>query len=285
MGKKFKTAFEIARETVRAFREDDVLTLAAALSFYAILSLIPLSMILVSLLGHFLGQSEEVLGRIIAFITEVIPNLSPPFLHSLSAIISRKVTSGWIGTAFLFLVASVLFTNLEKILDKIFGSLRSRNFFHSRLLSVAFIFLTAVLLFIPAVIKNIGAALPFSDLSLAWAPYFTGNFFFFLVGWLSFVLVVAVVPNHEVRFKYNVLGGLLFALLLTIAKYVFRWYTGFSLARFNLVYGSLTALVLIILWIFYLINLLLLCAELVGVLQRRATEEALPEDSPSTQDE
>jgi YihY family inner membrane protein len=278
MHKRLANWFEIAKETAVSFRKDDGMTLAAALSFYSILSLIPLSMIVVSILGHIIGQSDEALGRIMEAMTEVIPTLSPRFLHEISNIINRKVTSGWIGIVVLFFVASVLFTNLEKTLDKIFKALRSRNFFHSRLLSIAFIFVTALLLFVPAVLKTVDLALNHYHIPITLGFLIRGDLFFMLVSWFGFVLVVSVVPNHEVRFKYNLIGGGVFAILLMLAKYLFRWYTAFSLPRLNLVYGALTSLVLIILWIFYFITLLLLCAELVGILQGRGTEE---EEKPS----
>jgi len=273
MPKAMKSLYKVVHGTFHAFRQHDGLTLAAALSFYATLSLIPLSMISVSILGHFLGQSDEALGRIMEFITEVIPTFSPQFIQELTAIINRKLTSGWIGIAFLILVASILFTGLEKALDKVFGSVRRRNFFHSRLLSIAFLFLISLLWFVPGVFKAVDTALSYHQIPISLAPLIHGDLFFFWVSVLSFVLVLEVVPNHEVKIRYNLIGGVLFAGLLMSAKYLFRWYTAFSLARLNLVYGALTSLVLIILWIFYLITLLLLCAELVAILQKHVSEK------------
>jgi membrane protein len=272
MRKKIKNWASIAKETIVAFRKHDGFTLAAALSFYAILSLIPLSMIVVSFMGHLLGNSEEAVERIIQLMTEAIPHLTPTFIKDLTAIIHRKMTSGWIGGVSLVIVASILFTNLEKILDKVFGAIRSRNFFHSRLLSIALIFTTSLFLFVPAVFRAVDLSLKRFRIPMMLTSLTTGDLFFLLVGWLIFILMIEVVPNHHVRWRYNMLGGAVFAVLLMGVKYIFRWYTGFSFDRFHLVYGSLTALVLIILWIFYLMNLFILCAELVAVLQKRFTE-------------
>jgi membrane protein len=273
MAKILKKAWHVAGETWTCFREDDGFTLAAALSFYAILTLVPLSLIVFSLIGHWLGRSEEALAKIIELVTGIIPSLTPPVIGALTSIINRQWTSGWIGGMVLVFIASVLFTNLERVLDKVFRALRSRNFFHSRLLSVAFIFMTALLFFIPAVLKRLDESLLRHHIPISFTPLITGDLFFFLVGWVSFVLIVAVVPHHRVELKYNISGGLAFAVLLVIAKYLFRWYTDFSLVRLNLVYGWMTALILIILWIFYLMNLLILCAEWVAVLQRKGREK------------
>ncbi len=268
MAKQTLSALQILKESIRHFRNDDGFTLAAALSFYAILSLIPLTMILVSILGHLLGHSEAVLESIIQLISESIPQLSPSFLKSLSSLIQRKLTGGWVGVTALFLVASVLFSNLEKVLDKIFDNPKKRNFFHSKLLSVLFIFLISILLFLPGVLKNANSLFSLLQIPFSMERVTQGSFFFFLVGWASFIIVLAVVPKQEVSFRLNFLGGFVFALLLIGVKEIFHWYTQLSFERFHLVYGSLTALILIILWIFYFMNLFIFCAELVGVLQK-----------------
>lgn len=257
----------ILSESLRNFREDDGFTLAAALSYYAILSLIPLTMIVVSVFGHFVGDSESTLRSIINLVSETIPYLSPAFLKNLSSLIQRKVTGGWLGAGVLFLVASVLFSNLEKVLDKIFESTRKRNFFHSKLLSVFFIFLIALLFFVPTMLRNLDHLFFLLKVPLAMESAMQGSLFFFLVAWSSFVIVLAIVPKHQVEPRLNCLGATVFALLLLAARFIFRWYAAFSLDRLHLVYGSLTAVILIILWIFYLMNLFIFCAELVGVLQ------------------
>ncbi|MBL7684868.1 MAG: YihY/virulence factor BrkB family protein [Deltaproteobacteria bacterium] len=263
-----RNLFSILKKTFIAYREDGGVNLAAALSFYAILSLIPLSLIMVSLLGHWMGRSDEALNQIMSILSETVPNLSSPFLELIRSIIHKKVQSGWIGIGFLFIVASVLFTQLEKSLDLIFDSIKSRNFFHSRLLSIALIFLTTLFLFIPGVIKTFSLSLTHLHIPFFLSSLLTGHLFYFILSVFSFVLIVALVPNHRILFRYNLIGGLVFATLLLAVKIFFRWYMLFSFERFNLVYGSFTALVIMILWIFYLINLLFLSAELVNVLQK-----------------
>lgn len=260
-------------ESVRHFRADDGFTLAAALSFYAILSLIPLSMIVVSIFGHFVGDSEATLKNIITLVSESIPYLSPAFLDNLSGLIQRKVTGGWLGVGVLFLLASVLFTNLEKVLDKIFESTRKRNYFHSKLLSVFFIFLIALLLFVPTVLKNLDQLFLMMNIPLHMEHVAEGSFFFFLISWMSFLIVLALVPRHQVQWRLNCIGATVFAFLMIAGRFVFRWYTAFSMERFHFVYGSMTAIILIILWVFYLMSLFIFCAELVGVLQNHPKEK------------
>lgn len=267
MPKKKNTPLKIVSQTLLNFRKDEGFTLAAALSFYAVLSMIPLTMIVVSILGQIVGHSELVLASIVRLIQESIPALTPSFIKNLSSIVQRKMTGGWAGIIVLFFVASVLFSNLEKVLDKIFTPSQKRNFLQSKLLSVLFIFIIAVLMFVPSMFKNLDQIFDFLGIPLALEFLSRGPFFFFFVAWASFVVVLALVPKYAVNLKFNCAGGLLFALLLMAAKTIFYWYTQYSLERFHLVYGSLTAIILVFMWIFYLMNLFILCAEFVGVLQ------------------
>lgn len=279
MHKRLRSSLQVAGQALFNFKRDDGFTLAAALSFYTLTSLIPLLMIVVSVLGHLLGRSEEAWNRINQLLTNAIPALPAVFLYHLRTLIDRKlsvVTLGWVGLFILFIFASILFSNFEKILDKIFGSVKSRNFFHSRLLSIASIFMTALLLFVPGVLKNIDQYLSRHSIPIPLSSLTTDNLFFFLVAWVSFILVLAVAPNHQVKFRYNLIGGFVFSMLLMIVKFLFRFYITFSFSRLNAVYGSLTALIVFIVGIFYLMNLFILSAELVAVLQKRWIEQNKP---------
>ncbi len=269
MASYLKLALETARESFRSYLKDDGLTLAAALSFYTFLSMIPLTMILVSLLGHYLGNSEEAMTRIIDLMTETIPNLHPSFLHDLKLMVNRKISSGWIGIVSLFFVASLFFTSLEKILDKVFQAISSRNFFHSRLLSIGLIFSSSLFLFIPAILKTLEDILHQFHIPISFNFLMTGNLFFFLTGAFIFVLLISWVPSHRIDLRYNLSGGIVFAFLLLVAKSLFHGYIYLNFKQVSFVYGSLSTLVLIILWIFYFNNLFILCAELVGVMQKR----------------
>src|SRR5204863_4156495 len=66
------------------------------------------------------------------------------------------------------------------------------------------------------------------------------NSTYFAAHFLAFVLLVRFAPNESVRMRNILLGGLLFALLILVAKNFFRWYMGLALERYHFIYGSLT---------------------------------------------
>src|SRR3990167_1094289 len=95
------------------FLTDDGFTLSAAISFYAIFSLVPLTLIIISVFGHYLGQSDALFDQIMVWIGETLPNLQQEFVEFLKSLVSKKLARGWIGLVALIFVASLLFSNIE----------------------------------------------------------------------------------------------------------------------------------------------------------------------------
>ncbi len=270
----FKKIYQVLKTAVLEFFADDGLNLSASLAFFAILSVIPISMILISVVGHYIGQSEELFGEISGWVMRTVPMVQPDFIEFLRTLVDKKLTSGWIGTLFLFFVAHFLFTDIEHILHKVLKSSRKRNFWHSRALSIGFIFLTCLVLFALVVFKVATQYLTRYDLPVDSFAVIQGNASYFLAHFLVFVLLLRFAPNELMRTKNILWGGVVFGLLTVLASLVFRWYVALALERYHFIYGSLTVLVVLVLWIYYLSVIFVFCGELVNALQRRDAPEA-----------
>jgi membrane protein len=92
---------------------------------------------------------------------------------------------------------------------------------------------------------------------------------------MSYLLMIAVftamfliVPLRKIRFRFAFLGGFVCVNLWYLAKFAFRWYVA-NVAVFNIIYGALGTLIVLVLWIFYSANILLISAECVAVIQDR----------------
>lgn len=253
---------------VVSYKNHDCFNLAANISFYAILSIIPLTMIMFSVLGYFLG-SEEVFRQIIKTLTGAIPRGSEAIIANIEGVVNSRYELGWMGIGFMVFIALLLFSSLEHALDRIFESVKKRNFFHSKLLAVIVIFIIALFLYAPSAITLLEGFLHKYGFSVPLSKYISGKTFFFVFAALSFAITVVIVPNRKILFRYAILGGAFYAFAIGVARYLFRWYMAFSFDRYNLIYGSLTALVLLVIWIYYLANILLLSSEIVAYLQKK----------------
>jgi len=259
----------IARNLFKSYREHDCFMLAASISFFAMLSLIPLIMIATSAAGFVLGSSQGLFSQIISTITDVLPSGQDELTSGLEKIISGKSKIGGVGIGILFLSASLLFGSIERALNRIFESVKRRNFFHSRLISILLVFVVIFILSLPGMVSLFQAVLVKYNISIPLKAIVTSKISFIIFMIMSFVGAVMFIPREDVKFKYAVIGGVFFAAGLGIAKFIFKWYLVYSFDKLNLIYGSLGILVMSILWIYYLAAVLLLSSELVAVLQRR----------------
>jgi len=81
----------ILKKSFQSFKEDGCLNLSAAISFYAILSLIPFLYLLVSLVGVFIGSKGEILPKVSVYINQLIPFISERVLREVGS--SRTLKS------------------------------------------------------------------------------------------------------------------------------------------------------------------------------------------------
>ncbi|MDX1386639.1 MAG: YhjD/YihY/BrkB family envelope integrity protein, partial [bacterium] len=77
IGQKLKSVYRVFRNAWWEFYKDDGFNLAAGLAFFAILSTIPLALIVISVLGHVLGHQEELFQQISKWILSTVPQIQP----------------------------------------------------------------------------------------------------------------------------------------------------------------------------------------------------------------
>jgi len=254
---------------IRAFMKDEAFMHAESIAFCALLAIIPLAMLMISAAGFVLGSFDEVFNQLVQGISDLIPWGKDLFLANIQSIMEKRSHLGIYGIGVLILIASLLVSSIEVVFDKIFRAEKSRNFFHSRLIGVGMIFLVTLLMFLPTLAGLLQLSLARFGLYVPLAAFMTGKVYYFLVVFLAYLMIVVVIPNKKIYLRYAVVGGVIFSAGIGIAKYVFQWYLQFSMSRYDIIYGSLSAVILTVVWIYYLSGVLLFSAEIVSELQHR----------------
>lgn len=258
---------------IKSFFEDDCFSLSANIAFCTLLAIVPLTMIMVSIAGYFLGSSGDVFQQIANNIIGVLPVGRDEFIANMRSLMEQKSSLGIVGVIFLVFIATILVGSIERAFDTIFRSVKRRNFFHSRLIGIGLIFWITLLFFIPTMIRVLEGLLYRYGFDFPLSEFLTTDVFSFFVAFLAFLIGTVVIPNQKVYVRYAAIGGIVFAAGVGVAKLIFRWYMGIAITRYNLIYGSFTAAILFIVWTYYLANVLLLSAEVVAQIQawRRGT--------------
>lgn len=281
---KIKDFPKLLKSTFEQWLDDKSLKLAASLSFYSVLSLVPLLVIVISTVGFFLGQ-EKAAESIVTQASEFIGDKGAVLLQNLSTY-SFFTESGIIPTiisaSILFLGALGVFIELKESLNMIWGievkpGRGLKLFFKNRLITFPFIFAIGFLLILALVISFLIGILnnyiesKFTGLSsiLQYSDVFVSILTFTIL----FGLLFKFLPDVFIKWSYIWQGALFTSILFNIGKYLIGIYLGNT--YYGNVYGTAGSLVLILIWIYYSSIIFFFGAEFTYVIRMKYAEEDL----------
>lgn len=269
------TIWSAMRFAAGQFYRDGCPTLAAAISFYALLSLIPVLFLVIALTGYVIGSSDDIYQAVLQWVREFIPHLSEDLTGNLEWVVQNRGRLSWLGIGALVIAASLVFQAVEFALDRVFTVPRKRGFWRSRLLSVCvvvgmglvmlFSFYVGVLvhaLRADPTLAPLGRSIVMPLARGLGLQYLTSVAL--IVG--AFTLSLRVFPHAPVSWREAFVGGCIGAALWEAGRRIFLWYLA-NLAQFYVVYGSLGALVAVMVWIYMSASIFLYAAEFVVALQ------------------
>ncbi len=275
-------ALQVGRDSVRGFFRDDCLVMAAAVSFYAVLSLIPFLLLVLSVAGFILehaGRGAEggaLFQQVETAARAALPFLEQDLLEQVKRLASNRGAYGVTGMFFLLLTAGLLFRSMELAFGRVFRVDKRRSLLRSQMLLLLLVLALGLVLLSVHYLSVL--ALGFSSARGASFTRGVENFLHghlllrllvtFLAAGGVFSLLSAYFSQRRLRWRALLAGGTVFSLLWMLAVRLFGLYLQ-NVARFSLLYGSLATLAVIVVWIFYSAVILLLCAELCSVLQHR----------------
>jgi len=263
---------------VRRYNADDGLTMSGALSFYFLMSILPLSLLGLSFLGFILGNKRDAVGFITTLgrLEQIMPQGSIEIKRILGELVSGKGVIGVIGIALLFWFAGGVFYTVEVAINKIFRTGVRRGFF-KRTLVVYFLMLVAGGLLISSISLTVIQSM-IADLSVgvfgidpAKIPLLWNLFISLAIPaemMLMFTIIYKVGPTSVVRWNSAFKGGFFAAILWEISRRLFGWYLS-NMSVYNKLYGALGAIVALLIWLFYSSNIFIIGAEFAAISKER----------------
>ena len=243
--------------------------LAASLSYFGMMALVPLCLFVVALFGQLLGNYPEFNLFLYSRLSSLFPSATEKISRDLVNVISHRGLGKFSLLLYGFL-SFQLFLSLEHALNIIFKTKIKRPLLRSLVASMVMITLIIVLIsmaFIAAslipLITELKPALPGIRFSRVTA-FFVGYLLPFIMVLLTMTAVYWILPKAQVSFLQAFKGSCFTAVMLEVAKHLFTWYV-VSVVHFGAVYGPLTAFVLFLLWMYYSSSLFLIGAEVVCI--------------------
>ncbi len=264
----------IVRLGVRVVQEmgnDDATHMAAGVAYYAILSLFPLILGLIFLFSLIL-ESQTVEREMLHFFQTYLPGTEDILTNNISSVKGVRGFLGVVGVLGLFWSASALFGAISRAVNRAWDVHEDRPFYIAKVRPLVMA-MTVGLLFL----LSLGAtsSIQFAGgLGLDRFHFLEDAFSGLLARALPFVFTLAIflmiykhVPNTSTQWRYTWPGALLAALCFEVGKTMFLLYLD-NFANYARVYGSLGAVISLMVWTYISSFILILGAEVCSEHER-----------------
>jgi YihY family inner membrane protein len=270
-------------QTLKAFRANQGLLLAGAVAYYSLLSIVPLLILVVIALSHFVDREGllQTLGR---YLEWLIPGQSGAIVGELASFLVNREVVGWVLLITMLLFSSLAFTVLENAMSVIFHhrvAIRRRHFMVSAILPYAYIMTLGVGLLLVTLVAGSLQAMGREELEFLghrWSLGGMSGALLYLLGFVGEVFVLTsiylVMPVGRLSLRHALLGAVVAAVLWEITRHALLWYFA-TLSQISTVYGSLTTAIAVLLSLELAAALLLLGAQVIAEFERR--DKIVPE--------
>lgn len=281
-----KLALRMSRDTFSNWSEDNGLRLAAALAYYTIFSLAPLLVISIGIAGIAFGQ-DVARGHIVYQIRNLVGDQSA---QAIQVIIENAGKSGGGPVAAIISIAALIFGTTG-----IFGQLQDAlntvwdvapkpgrgiaGIIHDRIFSFILVIGLGFFLLLSLVISTGLAAIGahFEGLLRGYQMLQTANFIISLLAiTFIFAAIFKIVPDVDISWKDVFVGAIATSIFFAVGKFLVSIYLGYS--AIASVYGVAGSLMVLLLWIFYSANVLLLGAEFTRVYANATGSKVAPKN-------
>ncbi|BAL26867.1 YihY/virulence factor BrkB family protein [Azoarcus sp. KH32C] len=264
--------------TLTAFRANQGLLLAGAVAYYALLSTVPLLILIVIALSHMVDQREllQTLGH---YLEWLLPGQSDAIVAELSNFLAHREVIGWVLLATMLFFSSLAFTVLENAMSVIFHhrvAIKRRHFLVSALLPYGYILSLGVGMLLITLVAGGLQVIGQEQVELlghVWSLSGVSGVLLYLLGFAGEVFVLAsiylVMPVGRLSLRHALIGAVTAALLWELTRHVLVWYFA-TLSQISTVYGSLTTAIAVLLSLEIAATFLLLGAQVISEYERTA---------------
>ena len=264
------------RKVLKGFQSNQGLLLAGAIAYYALLSVVPVLILVVIGLSHWVDQ-RELLATLGRYLEWIIPGQSRPIVEELSNFLRHRDVIGWVLFGTMLFFSSLAFTVLEKAMAVIFlhrFNVRRRHFLISAILPYCYILSLGFGLLVVTLVAGSIQAMGENSiefLGLEWSLQGVSGVLLYLLGLAGEVLLLTsiymVMPVGRLHWRHALVGGATAAFLWELTRRVLVWYFS-SLSQVSVVYGSLTTAIVVLFTLEIAATLLLLGAQVISEYER-----------------
>jgi len=257
-----KPIVQLILRTAEGAGNHDVAHRAAAVAYYAFVSVFPLLLGIIAILG-FVLPSINLQEELLKYVGENIPGATNILKQNIDSIIQSRGAVGVISIIIFFWGASAMFSAVHLSINRAWDISRYKPFFIRKARELGMALSTGILFLLSlgasALISILRGVfdMPAADLIIV---NIGSRVVAFLLMMAVFLLLYKTVPNTRTYWRNVWPGALLAAIFFEIARTLFVIYIE-NFANYQLIYGSLASIIVLLVWIYYSAFIMILGAE------------------------
>ena len=263
-------------EAIKGFRDAQGLLLAGAVAYYSLLSIVPLLIVSVITLSHFIDQAE-LLRTIGHYLEWLLPGQSRAIVRELSNFLAHRDVLGPVLLLTMVFFSSLAFSVLESAMAVIFHHRkadRSRHFLVSAVMPYLYILSLCMGLLLVTLVSGVLQLIGQESVDLFgynWSLSGVSGALLYLLGLAGEIFMLTslylVMPVGRLSLRHAMLGGVTAALLWEATRRALVLYFS-TLSQVNVVYGSLTTAIVVLLSLEIAATLVLFGAQVIAQYER-----------------
>jgi membrane protein len=278
IGKRGLTRFiSFMMKVLRDFKRNQGLLLCGAVAYYTLLSVVPMSVLAIIGMSHFIDV-EQLIHTLSIYLEMIIPGYAKTLTEQVRVFLVHRNVVGFIGFLVMLFFSSMAFTVLENAMSVIFYHrvrVKHRHFLVSTLIPYVYIFALGLgilmVSFITGAIETVESRqLILFGLTLSLEGI--SGVVLYILGIIGEVLLLTsiylVMPVVRITFRRALVGGIAATILWEITRRVLVWYYS-VISMVNLIYGSFATAVVALLTTEAIALILLFGAQVIAELERK----------------
>jgi membrane protein len=256
--------------TALAFDQDNGAVMSRSIAYYALFSIFPLLLVLMSVFSSVLDL-DQATQVVLDLVDRYLPHSVELVEQNLGQVFEAQSTVGILALLGLVWSASGVFTAMYRSVNRAWNNPKAQLFWTEKLYGLAVVIVVGLALLATTLYSTI------VDVLRSWQTPFLGSESFVgpqgeqLWGWLSllvppvvsattFIILYRTIPRNRVTWRDVWLGGLIAGLSWEAGRRLYSWYLS-NFARYSLIYGSVGAIIGFLLWSYLSAMILLIGAE------------------------
>jgi membrane protein len=271
----FTSVWMMTREVIKKFGRDNVLFLAGGLAFSLLLYVIPLALLMISILGYTVLESEQAMEEVQSVIRQFLPQSEQVFAEHVGVIVADRGLLGIVGFISFLLFSTMVFGSIRHVLNTVFQAGPARSFLRGTaqdllmmVFCVALLIVAIGLASVETIIGNLGEHIPWAEALWGQGMQVLHQVMAVILGGSLILGLYRFSPVSTLKLGSLGVGAGVAVILFEFAKQGFAWYVQFAQASIPL-YGALGAFLFFFVWLYYVSVVFLLGAEAGWVFEHR----------------